>query len=82
MSATNGDKAELCQTLLRIDFNNTMYSTAEDLEITLENYGALISSLKKLAEGRDNTIDNVIHRLIIDSIEKHIAEIANSDKKQ
>lgn len=82
LSATNGDKAELCQTLLRIDFNNTMYSTAEDLEITLENYGALISSLKKLAEGRDNTIDNVIHRLIIDSIEKHIAEIANSDKKQ
>lgn len=50
LSSNNEERVELCRVLLRIDFNNQYYSTPVDIEITLKNYGSLISVLRKLSE--------------------------------
>lgn len=81
LSSSNGDKEDLNWLLLGIDFNNSHFSTSSDQQVTLENYRLLISELTRISEKGSAPIDAAIHRLFIERLESHIAEISNSDKK-
>ena len=75
-SSTNGDKVEICRALLGVDFNNSHYSTPADQETTLKNYHSLISMLKGLSVDSDATIDNAIHKSLMNNLEKHVTEMS------
>ena len=76
LASSNGDKVDLCRTLLGIDFKNSHYSTSIDRETTRKNYDALISMLKELSEKSGASIDNAIHNSFIEQLERHITELS------
>lgn len=75
ISATNGDRRELCWTLLSMDYDSIVFSTPEDIQITIRNMGVLISKLQALPVTDSNVIGSAINKAFIENIEKKIEEL-------
>lgn len=75
ISATNGDRRELCWTLLSMDYDSIVFSTPEDIQITIRNMGVLISKLQALPVTDSNVIGSAINKAFIENIEKTIEEL-------
>lgn len=75
ISATNGDRRELCWALLSMDYDSIVFSTPEDIQITIRNMGVLISKLQALPVTDSNVIGSAINKAFIENIEKKIEEL-------
>ena len=64
--STNAEKRELCWALLEVDFNNLLYSTSIDREITYKNFNKLILKLKQLSKTSGDSLSVAIHQAAIE----------------